>query len=243
MIKAIFFKIFNGKWSAPFFISSVGIFCWIWMLILPVNKIIWNLCFITPIMVALGYIILGISKIFKKRFKEGLVQVVLSVVFMFITAIFFTVLLPKSPYKEYKGDIYNPNNVKVDMPLKLSFSDEKPLFKVDKPEVILYDYNQPGTYKYQVFLNKIEKGTVYLKMFDLTTNRILSEKEIAKDTKVKVENPSDELKEFPLSKQFNVQEGDWGDYYGSRVEVWFKPEDASQPERKLLVKNYVIQGW
>ncbi|WP_308006664.1 hypothetical protein, partial [uncultured Chryseobacterium sp.] len=70
-----------------------------------------------------------------------------------------------------------------------------------------------------------------------------SEKEIAKDTKVKVENPGDELKEFPLSKEFNVQEGDWGYYYGSRVEVWFKPEDASQPERKLLVKNYVIQGW
>ncbi|WP_262887711.1 hypothetical protein [Chryseobacterium potabilaquae] len=42
---------------------------------------------------------------------------------------------------------------------------------------------------------------------------------------------------------FTIEEGDWGDYYGSKVEVWFQPEDPAKPERKLLTKNYIIQGF
>ncbi|AZA83912.1 hypothetical protein C1637_13220 [Chryseobacterium lactis] len=149
---------------------------------------------------------------------------------------------PKSPYKPYNNDIKNPKNVKFSMPLKL-FSNEKELVEVTQPDILIYDYLQPGTYKYDVFLNRIEKGKVYLRVYDFNTNRILSEKEIKKQSMREVFNPSDELKEFSSGdKDFTVKEGDWGDYYGSRVEVWFQPDNPNEPERKLIEKNYIIQG-
>lgn len=84
---------------------------------------------------------------------------------------------------------------------------------------------------------------VYLKVYDFNTNRILSEKEIKKESMRKVFNPSDELKEFSSGNDgCTVTEGDWGDYYGSKVEVWFQPDDSNTPERKLIEKNYIIQG-
>lgn len=242
MIKSFILKIINGKWSAPFFITAISIFFWLLMWILPVTKTVWNLCFIIPLCTGLVYTLLGISKLFKKRFKEGFVQIILSVVFTFIACVFFFILTPKSPYKEYKGNIVNPNNVKVEMPLDFIGMDEKPLVEVKGQDVLLYNYQQPGQYKYDVFLNKIEKGKIYLKLFDLTTNRLLSSKKIKRETQLEVENTSDELEEFESDNIFVVEEGEWGNYYGSRVEVWFRPDDSAKPERKLLVKNYVIQG-
>jgi hypothetical protein len=40
-----------------------------------------------------------------------------------------------------------------------------------------------------------------------------------------------------------ILEGDWGQFYGARIEVWFKPDDINKPERKLMIKNYIVQGW
>ncbi|PWN61059.1 hypothetical protein C1634_013430 [Chryseobacterium viscerum] len=178
----------------------------------------------------------------KDEFKNGLWQCLLSFMMFFVIGGLFAFCPPKSPYKAYNNDIKNPKNAKFSMPLKL-FSDEKELVEVTQPDVLIYDYLQPGSYKYDVFLNKIEKGKVYLKVYDFNTNRILSEKEIKKQSMRNVFNPNDELKEFSSDeKDFTVKEGDWGDYYGSRVEVWFQPEDSNQPERKLIEKNYIIQG-
>ncbi|MCS3528739.1 hypothetical protein [Chryseobacterium sp. JUb7] len=244
MIKAFMIRVLNGKWySAPFFVSLFSIFCWICIFIFPAGKFTWNLFFLLPLLAGFICFLLGVSKLFKKEFKEGIKQCFSTFAITMTAAIFFTVLLPKSPYKKYNGDVKNPDNVKLEQPLQLSFNDEKPLFKVKAQDVILYDYNQPGMYKYEVFLNKIEKGKAYLRIFDLTTDRVLSEAVIKKESQMEVFNPTDELKEFGLSKQFTVDEGDWGNYYGSRVEVWFQPEDTNQPERKLLTKYYVIQGW
>lgn len=244
MIKSFIARLFNGKWySSPLLVSLFSIFCWILLIILPVRSLTWSFLIVLPFAGYFICFVLGIAKLFKKQFKEAIKQCVFTVVISTVAAVFFTVLLPKSPYKEYKGDAKNPNNVKLEMPLKLSFLEEKPLFEVKDQDVLLYDYQQPGSYKYEVFLNKIEKGKVYLKMFDLVTNRILSAEEIKKDSQMEVANSTDELVEFGLSKDFKVDEGDWGDYYGSRVEVWFQPDDANEPERKLMTKYYVIQGW
>ncbi|WP_415327506.1 hypothetical protein [Chryseobacterium sp. MMS23-Vi53] len=244
MIKSFIVRIFNGKWySLPLFVSIFSIFCWFLLIILPINKVTWSLLITLPITGYFVCFILGFSKIFKKQFKEAIKQCIFTVLMSTVAAVFLTVFLPKDQYKEYKGDAKNPNNVKLEMPLKLTFSGEKPLFEVKNQNVFLYDYQFPGHYKYEVFLNKIEKGKVYLKMFDLVTNRILSADEIKKSSQMEVFNLTDELREFGLSKEFEVTEGDWGDYYGSKVEVWFQPDDESQPERKLMTKYYVIQGW
>ncbi|WP_345208080.1 hypothetical protein [Chryseobacterium ginsengisoli] len=245
MIKAIIFKMFNGRWYFTSFISLVfGLFCWVVLLILPISSFTWIFFSALPfILIAISFI-LGILRLFKKgELKNGLLQCFSSFVIFTIIGGSFAYCPPKSPYKPYKGDIKNPKNAKFSMPLKMTVNEEKQLVEVIKPNILLYDYLQPGSYKYEVFLNKIGKGKVYLKVYDFNTNRILSEKEIKKESQIEVFNSTDELKEFNLKGSFNVEEGDWGDYYGSRIEVWFQPEDKNQPEKKLMMKNYVIQGW
>jgi hypothetical protein len=243
MIKEVVFKVFNWRWYFTSFITLFfGFFCWITIFILPVNKFIWNVFSVLPFFVAFISFVLGISRLFKKEFKNGLLQCLLSFFVFFIVGALFTFAPPKSPYKPYANDIKNPKNGIFEQPLRISSNNEKPLIEVTKQDVILYDYLQPGSYKYDVFLNKIEKGKVYLKIFDFNTNRILSEKEIKKKSQIEVFNPTDELREFGLDKNITVSEGNWGDYYGSKVEVWFQPDDSTQPERKLLTKNYIIQG-
>jgi hypothetical protein len=38
---------------------------------------------------------------------------------------------------------------------------------------------------------------------------------------MKVVNPNNELKEFSSDKNFTVQEGEWGDYYGAGLKFGF----------------------
>ena len=42
-------------------------------------------------------------------------------------------------------------------------------------------------------------------------------------------------------KEFTIFEGDWGDCYAARIEVWFK--DKQGHKRKLSEKVYSVQGW
>jgi hypothetical protein len=98
-------------------------------------------------------------------------------------------------------------------------------------------------YKYDLFLHKIKKGKVYLKIFEITSNQILSEKSIKRESQIEVENKTDEIKRFELKDEFTIFEGDWEQFYGGRIEVWFKPDNINKPERKLITKNYIIQAW
>lgn len=244
MIKEVVFRALNWRWYFTSLLTLfIGIFCWVLILILPISSFTWNFFSALPFLVAGVSFILGISRMFKKdEFKNGLWQCLLSFIMFFIIGGLFAFYPPKSPYKPYHNDIKNPKNAKFSMPLKL-FSDGKELVEVTQPDILIYDYLQPGTYKYDVFLNTIEKGKIYLRVYDFNTNRILSEKEIKKESMREVFNPNDELKEFSSDdKDFTVKEGDWGDYYGSRIEVWFQPDNSNTPERKLLEKNYIIQG-
>ena len=104
-------------------------------------------------------------------------------------------------------------------------------------DFILYDYFQSGIYKYDLFLNKIEKGKVYLKIFEITKNQKLSERSIKEESQIEVENKTDEIKRFELKDEFTIFEGDWGQFYGGRIEVWFKPDNINKPERNGLQKH------
>ncbi|WP_160137310.1 hypothetical protein [Chryseobacterium sp. c4a] len=244
MIKEVVFRALNWRWYFTSIITLfIGIFCWFMILILPVRSFTWYFLSSTPFLIAVLSFILGISRMFKKdEFKNGLWQCFLSLIVLTVLSCLFAYYPPKSLYKPYNNDIKNPKNAKFSMPLKIHV-DEKELVEVTQPDVLIYDYLQPGSYKYDVFLNKTEKGKVYLKVYDFNTNRILSEKQIKKQSMMPVFNPNDELKEFSGgNNDFQVKEGDWGDYYGSRIEVWFQPDDSNKSERKLIEKNYIIQG-
>ena len=111
-----------------------------------------------------------------------------------------------------------------------------------KPDLVLRGDMQGGIYVASLWCNPGEKGTVYLKAFEITQGTQLSSVRL-KDSSNCIPGWSDIPNEqFFSSMRFTIYEGEWEQFYGARFEVWFKPDDGSE-ERKLLEKNYKIQGW
>ena len=50
-----------------------------------------------------------------------------------------------------------------------------------------------------------------------------------------------EPKDSIYSAEFTIYEGSWGDKYGARIELWFKPDNGK--EFKVNQKNYIVEGW
>ena len=77
---------------------------------------------------------------------------------------------------------------------------------------------------------------------DSTNNIELSSSRLKEKSSIKIEVTNDEIKRFGTNDNFTIYEGDWGQPYLARFEVWFNPDDYGG-EFKVLEKNYVIEGW
>lgn len=185
--------------------------------------------------------ILGMVRIFKKDYRHGIYQTLFSLITGGIAMTYFFISLMFYPYDTFTVGLRIPQNIKFEKPVP--YNNDIQENDVKTQDIVLHDYFQGGLYKYDLFLGPIEEGVVYLKIFEITRNQILSETEIKRKSEMNVENSTDQLKKFSLEGDFTVYEGNWNEFYGSRVEVWFKPKDSSKKERKLLSKNYIIQGW
>lgn len=119
--------------------------------------------------------------------------------------------------------------------------------------IVVVDYGQPGQYRYMANVPAIpEKGKIYLKLYEATTNLPLSEyikynttiEVEASDTAVIYAMKSDgkHSMETKNTQYFTVQEGSWGDYYAARVELWYQPESGDE-EQLLHSVIYQIEGW
>ena len=119
--------------------------------------------------------------------------------------------------------------------------------------IVVVDYGQPGQYRYMANVPAIpERGKIYLKLYEATTNLPLSEyikynttiEVEASDTAVIYAMKSDgkHSMETKNTQYFTVQEGSWGDYYAARVELWYQPESSGE-EQLLHSVIYQIEGW
>lgn len=119
--------------------------------------------------------------------------------------------------------------------------------------IVVVDYGQPGQYRYMANVPAIpEKGKIYLKLYEATTNLPLSEyikynttiEVEASDTAVIYAMKSDgkHSMETKNTQYFTVQEGSWGDYYAARVELWYQPKSGGE-EQLLHSVIYQIEGW
>ena len=119
--------------------------------------------------------------------------------------------------------------------------------------IVVVDYGQPGQYRYMANVPAIpEKGKIYLKLYEATTNLPLSEY-IKYNTTIEVEASDTAIiyamksegkhsMETKNTQYFTVQEGSWGDYYAARVELWYQPESGDE-EQLLHSVIYQIEGW
>lgn len=110
------------------------------------------------------------------------------------------------------------------------------------PTFTLYNSMQPGIYNTEVRCNPGEPGRLFLKAFEITKGTQLSEKKLEERSSEFMGWSKDPKELFLSEVHFTIYEGDWGQYYGARFEVWFDPASGG-PERKLLESNWKIEGW
>ncbi len=111
-----------------------------------------------------------------------------------------------------------------------------------KPWLELRRSTQGGIYNASIRCNPGRSGRVYLKAFEITRKVELSSEWLETETNEWIGWSSDPEEQFLSESNFTIYEGDWEQYYGARFEVWFKPDDGG-PERKLLERNFKIEGW
>ena len=100
-----------------------------------------------------------------------------------------------------------------------------------------------GSYCYSFYYKGLPAGKIFLKCFEATENIPLSEDRIPERSAVSLGSTED----FPFHQLvdhqcFSIYEGDFGDYYAARVEVWFR-DSTSGVERKLMERVYRVEGW
>ena len=243
MLKKLF-KNINQNWFYSIIIMVVG-FVFSFFIIQIKSELAYNLSLIIFALSILISLIFGVIRLFKKDYLKGALQIVTTFIIGGFASVFLFFLLMFYPHDFFADHLKIPKNIKFEKPINSNdyLNSEQIEIIPDKETLILYDVYQPGMYQYEIFLNKIEKGNVYLKVYEITTNQILSEENIKRDSKIQVFNATDELKKFKLNDPFTIKEGNWDQFYGSKIEVWFQPENLDLKERKLFSKNYIVQGW
>ncbi|NML58845.1 hypothetical protein [Chryseobacterium cheonjiense] len=243
MIRKLYNKL-NTKWMYSVFIMFCGFILSFFILRVP-SEIAFNTSIIIFFISILIPLLFGLIRVFKKDFLAGTLQILSSIIFGGSGFLCLSIFLMLYPYDFFADNLEIPKNIQFEKPINLNDNLASGPNKItDKKETFfLYDGFQPGIYQYEIFLNKIEKGTVYLKIYEITKNQILSETDVANNSKMQVYNSTNELKRYQLKDDFTVYEGNWGEFYGSKIEIWFQPDDKKQKERKLMSKNYIIQGW
>jgi len=110
------------------------------------------------------------------------------------------------------------------------------------PALNLHEGMQPGIYEVEAWINPGEAGTVYLKAFEVTRGTQLSARDLRKYSNERTGWSEDPNEVFYSNTSITIYEGDWGDPYAARFELWFVP-DSGKTERKLLERIFKIEGW
>lgn len=115
-------------------------------------------------------------------------------------------------------------------------------FKRGPIEMKLFEAPEPaGAYSIRTWVNPGEKGAIYLKAFEVTTNTELAHHHLKPETFEFVGWSEDEQEKFFANSTFSIHEGAPGKPYAARFEIWFIPADGGV-ERKLHEQIYQIEG-
>jgi hypothetical protein len=246
-MKQNFFTKYATKWWVPF--SFWGI-AFVLYNIGELYKISFLRTFsLTLLLVALVVLIISsLYQFYKKKWFGAIVSLLTvggTFVFFILAALasFLSVMIGGDHWAD---NLKIPENIPLSKPLDTdqngNRTDSILQIKRKETDFLLYNSFQPGLYEYDFWTTKIEKGKVYLKAYEITQNYRLSESSLFETTFIEIYNPSDTVMKFRTKSHFTIYEGDWGKPYAARFEVWFKPDNNGQ-ERKLLERNYKIEGW
>ena len=104
----------------------------------------------------------------------------------------------------------------------------------------LWNSIQGGIYEYSLYYPALPDGEVFLRCYEATENIELSASRLREASTVEVKDHTG-FGAVAQRQTFTIYEGDWGDYYAVRVEVWHR--DKGGKKRKLVEKTYAMEGW
>lgn len=158
-----------------------------------------------------------------------------------LIALFIYGLIVSLGPDHYADNLKIPINLKADSVIDLNDYGNERLTDVKKETVDfqLYKTFQSGCYEFDFWVGKIERGEIYIKVFEITEEDELDDERFPH---MQISNPTDSIKRFGTNGYFVINEGDWGVKYAARFEVWFTPING-EADRKLLERNYIIDGW
>lgn len=110
--------------------------------------------------------------------------------------------------------------------------------ELERYDLVLAESFQPGIYQYYTDYKPSEDGHLYIRAYEVTSNDRLSERAITRASNIQCLANTAALR----SKEFKIYEGDWGDKYGARIELWFKLSSGSE-EYRVTSRNYIVEGW
>lgn len=246
-----YFSVFFNTWWKPILFWSISIVLLIFSSIFE-NSTIQSICFTIFGLGLLSLLVSAIYQLSKKKWLKTIITLFLFGVTVFISIIYVVTLffIEQETPDTWAKNLTIPKNINIDNPVNMESGEGNDFEKPDritnktatKTEFQLYNSFQPGLYEYDFWIGKIESGTIYLKAFEITQNVALSNERLPKSSSIKIYNPTDSIKKFGTTDYFTIYEGDWGEPYAGKFEVWFKP-DSGKTERRLFVKNYKIEGW
>lgn len=226
------------KWWRPiiFCVLSFGLYAFGLLTKYPMIQ------YISFFLFGLGLLGLLVSTVYQLAKKRWLFAIITSVIFGFVLAgfLFYSMVMffkIQSEPDRYADNLKIPTNIQINEPLGQTEPG-----RINHTDFYLYNDSQPGRYKYAFWTRHIEKGTIYFKAFEITKNDPLSTNRLPEMSSLIIFNPSDSIMKFSSATEFAIYEGDWGKPYAARFELWFKPDNGGQ-DRKLLEKNYKIEGW
>ncbi len=105
----------------------------------------------------------------------------------------------------------------------------------------IWNDSEGGRYLYDFSYPALSAGTIYLKCYEYSENIPLSTDVMRRNTSVPC-TTTHSFSTLVSKREFVIYEGDWGDYYAVRVEVWHC-DSATRQETKLTEKIFRMEGW
>lgn len=118
--------------------------------------------------------------------------------------------------------------------------EELPRIPAGRPALVIRRGPQGGIYSYEFYSPALPDGEIFLKCFEVTENIPLSIRSVKSRTMQRVAG-HDGFARVGERRQFTIYEGDWGEPYAVRIEVWHRNGRGSV--HKLHEAIYVMEGW
>ena len=195
------------------------------------------------LLLCVGIVISWVLLIKNKKWRESIVSFICSMVIIIAFTFISAIMALYGPLTDNFGKNHSiPEGQDYSIPYEMEFRqmESADSLNIDSYLQIQNDI-QGGMYLYDFYYGALPAGEIYLKCYEVTENLPLSEERILEASKVSIEH-STSFKQLVSKQKFTIYEGEWGDYYAARIEVWHRDADT-QHEQKLYEKVYRVEGW